>query len=405
MKRLALAGSITVLCGCSGLSLLPDKPEPTLADLPGATLPEEAGALPRVALTEVAENYRRVLAGTTDEETRLIIQHRLADISLLDSEAREAGDTTPQSNFSDAIAAYQTLLQDNPDNPRNDELLYQLSKAYEFNGENARSLAVLEQLASSHPESPHLLEAEFRKAESYFSAGDYAAAERDYSRVVQYGAASPYYTNALYMQGWARFKQGEYDRAIGPLLATVDQLMPSDNRLEQLPRGDAELVQDSLRVLAVIFSYLDGAPAIASASTQYGERPYQHLLYQQLGDLYLSQERDRDSAETYKAYTRTDPASRVAHEMQQRVIQSYAAGGFGDLVVEEKQYYVELFSVSTPYWECSSESGRAAIQPRLQLYIEELARYNHALAPQALAANRSPNARTRPRSAHAANAA
>lgn len=383
VAKMAVTGSIALLYGCSSFSLFPETPEVTLAELPPATLPDEGGALPQVPLTQVAENYRQVLEVTEDPQTRLTIRHRLADIALLDGEANLASNDLEQDYFTDAIQAYETLLQENPDNPRNDELMYQLSKAYEFSGENAQSLAVLEQLAASHPESAHLLEAEFRKAESYFSAGDYSAAEIDYTRVVDYGAASPYYTNALYMQGWSRFKQGDYGQSIGPFIATLDQLMPADNHLEQLPRGEAELVQDCFRVLAVIFSYLDGAPAIAAASDQYGERPYQHLIYQQLGDLYLSQERYRDSAETYKAYTDAYPASRVAHEMQLRVIESYAAGGFADLIVEEKQHYVELFSVSELYWEQSSDDTREAIRPRLQLYIEELARYNHALAQHA----------------------
>lgn len=396
MNRVALAakvavmGGIALLCGCSSFSLLPETPEVTLAELPAATLPDEGGALPQVPLTQVAENYRQVLAVTQDPQTRLTISHRLADIALLDGEASLASNDLQQDYFTDAIEAYETLLRENPDNPRNDELMYQLSKAYEFSGENARSLAVLEQLASSHPESAHLLETEFRKAESYFSAGDYSAAEVDYTRVVDYGAASPYYTNALYMQGWSRFKQGYYSQAIGPFIATLDQLVPADNRVEQLPRGDAELVQDSLRVLAVIFSYLDGAPGIAAASEQYGERPYQHLFYQQLGDLYLGQERYRDSAETYRAYTNRYPSSNVAHEMQLRVIESYAAGGFAELIVEEKQHYVELFSISGVYWEQSSEGIREAIRSRLQLYIEELARYNHALAQQASADKKNP---------------
>lgn len=383
MKRLAMVSALMLLSGCGGLSSLLQEQEPTLADLPPAQMPTEGDALPDVPLETVAANYRNVLAVTQDPNTRLTVQHRLADIAMMQGEAELASGEMGKASFSDAIEAYEALLRENPDNPRNDELMYQLSKAYDFDGNSQRSLVILEQLAASYPESAHVLETEFRKAESYFSAGDYAAAERNYTRVVEFGDTSAHYTNALYMQGWSRFKQGHYTLSIEPFLATLDHLIPASNQLQDLPRAEAELAQDCLRALAVVFSYSGGAPGILVASEQHGERPYQHLLYQQLGDLYLSQERYRDSAETYKAYTQTYPASLVAHEMQLRVIQSYAAGAFADLIVAEKERYVALFGVHEPYWEQIDDSARTTIAPVLQQYIEELARYNHALAQTA----------------------
>ena len=383
MKPAATLTAMILLGGCNGFSLLPETPEATLADLPPARINDAQEVLPRVGLTEVARNYRAVLALSDDRQTRLTVQHRLADISLLDGEASMAGASRDTGHFDDAIEAYEALLRDNPDNPDNDELLYQLAKAYDFSGDSARSLALLERLSSSYPQSAHLLEAEFRKAESYFSAGDYRAAEVAYAGVINYGSASPFYTNALYMQGWSLFKQGHYQQAIGPFLATLDQLVPADNQPDQLPRGEAELVQDCLRVLAVVFSELEGADSIAAANTRLGERPYQHLLYQQLGDRYLGQERYADSAATYRAYTERFPDSKVAHQMQLRVIASYEAGGFTQLIVQEKQQYVALFGIGGSYWEHSSEDARAAMAARLKVFVGQLAGHYHALAQQA----------------------
>jgi tetratricopeptide (TPR) repeat protein len=394
LLRVSMVLALTSWLGACGLvSGLTGEPEATLADLPPVALPREQEELPRVSLAELATIYRDVLRVSQDPATRLQVQHRLADIEMLDGEAglaHSAGDAGDGEAFARAIAAYQALVRDNPDNPRNDQLLYQLSKAYELSGDNAGSLAVLEQLSAGYPDSQHYLEARFRRAESYFVAARYRAAELAYADIIDAGQGTPYYLNSLYMQGWARFKQARYGASIAPFTATLDQLLQADKRLDTLPRGEAELAQDCLRVLAVVFSNLEGAETIASAYDQLGVLSYQHLFYQALGDLYLAQNRYRDSAETYRAYNRRFPDSKVAHQMQLRVIDSYEAGGFPQLIVQAKQHYVELFGVSTAYWMHSTEETRDAIRPELQLYIGELASYHHAQAQQATSNQRRP---------------
>lgn len=393
MRQIALIMVCVMLSAC-GLSPFREAPEATLGDLEPVRLPENDQALPEVSLDQLADIYREVLRVTDDPRTRLQVLHRLADIEMLDGEARLATSEGQQDFFSVAIQSYETILAENPDNPVNDKLLYQLSKAYELNGQNEESLAVLERLSAGHPDSQHALEAEFRKAEVYFSEGQYARAEAAYARVIAGGDSSSYYTNSLYMHGWSRFKQGNYRQSISSYTETLDRLMPADNNLDELARGERELVQDCLRVLAVVFSYLEGAETIAAAYEQLGVRPYQHLLYQGLGDLYLSQQRYRDSAETYKDYTRRYPDSQLAHVFQIKVIEAYEAGGFPDLIVDEKRAYVAAFAIQTPYWQASSERAQGEITPQLKLFIDELASYYHALAQASAAQDSVSDART-----------
>jgi TolA-binding protein len=313
---------------------------------------------------------------------------------MLAAESRLAQGATGNDVFASAIAAYRALLEEDPDNPRADELLYQLSRAQELNGDTSDSLATIERLAAAWPASPHAVEAHFRSAESYFAAGDYPAAEAAYARVIAAGAATPYYANALYMQGWAGFKQARYDDAIFSFTATLDQLLPLGTDIDSLSRPDQELARDCLRMEAVIFSYQEGAQSIASSYAQLGERPYQHLLYQALGELYLSQERYRDSAQTLKAYASQYPDSPLAHEFQLQVIAAYEAGGFPELIVAEKAQYVTSFGIEGAYWQAGDEAVQAELQSHLREFTVELAEHHHATA-QTLAAAGSETADTR----------
>ncbi len=378
-----LTAPLLLLGSCGVLDRVLESPEPTLADLQPVELPADQQELPQVSLEELRQIYQDVLARQQDPAIRLRLLHRLADIEMLGAEAKLANAEDQEAFFAQAIAAYESLLRENPEYHLQDQMLYQLSKAYDLSGQSDASQAVLERLSTSAQQSPHLPEANFRRAERYFVEADYARAEATYADVISYGPDTPYYTRALYMQGWSRFKQDRYAQSIEAFTASLDQLLLQGQSLDSLTRGERELVQDSLRVLAIVFSNLDGMQTIAGVYEELGVRPYQHLLYEALGELYLSQERYRDSADTYKAYTEHFPDSGLAHIFQMRVIEAYEAGGFRELILTAKQDYVAAFTVSADYWRNSDQASQEQMAERLRMFIEELASHYHALAQTA----------------------
>ncbi len=376
---------LATLQGCSLYHTLVEEeppPEATLAQLGPVAIGPVGEPLPQMSLAELASLYKEILPLTDDIDTRLAVQHRLADIEMLSGEENFANSTFNDDFFDEAIAAYERLLEENPNNPANDQLLYQLSKAHELGGDSKQSLSMLTQLSANHPDSPYLSEAQFRLAESYFVAADYARADQAYTRVIESGEHSLYYNKSLYMHGWSKFKQEQYAPAVVSFTASLDQLMPENGRLESLARGDRELIEDSFRVLAITFNYLGGAESIASVYDELGDRDYLHLLYQELGDLYLDQERYRDSAEAYKAHTLRFPDSQVAQHFQIKVIAAYETGGFPKQVIEEKQVYVGTFGYNGDHRGKPNWSTRSAIDETLKEFIPELAQHFHARAQQ-----------------------
>ncbi len=261
-----------------------------------------------------------------------------------------------------------------------DQLLYQMARAHDLDGQGDAAVALMTQLSERHPESEHLAEAEFRKAEAYFSAGRYAPAAEAYQRVVSSETGGDYYINSLYMLGWSYFKQERTDQAIEMFTSTLDTLMPPDNRLQGLARGDREIAADCLRVLAVMFDSRGGSDAIALTYAELGKRGYQPLLYAALGELYLEQERFEDSAQTYAGFIAANPESPLAHVFQGKVIAVYEAAGFAQQVIAAKRDYVAAYSVAGAYWQSADERSQSIIGPLLAQYIDELARYYHALA-------------------------
>jgi TolA-binding protein len=383
--RLCVACALLMLGGCSYLPPMPfsgdetSPPEPTLASLEPIPRSEVAEEMPALSLVELESAYREVLAVTGDPGLQLKVRRRLAGLEVLSSEAGDDGLAAADA-WSGAIAAYQALLQDYPDAAGRDQLLYQMARAQDMNGQGDQAVRLMEQLSFEYPDSGHVAEAEFRKGEAYFGEGDYRRAEQAYARVVQADTGNDYFANSMYMLGWSRFKQDDYAAAVQAFIQALDHLMVSNNQLDQMPRGDREMAADCFRVLAVIFSYQGGSDAIAASFRGLEERPYQYLVYESLGQLYLEQERYQDSAETFAGYISQYPESPVAHEFQWNIIGVYETAGFPGQVISGKVAYVQQYSVTGSYWEAVGQDQRALIRPRLQQYIDELARHYHSLA-------------------------
>ncbi len=88
----------------------------------------------------------------------------------------------------EAIKLYSTLLQAYPNYPRNDQVLYQLARAYETTGQPEKALETLDRVVQKYPRTPQLDEVQFRRGELLFSAKRYADAQAAYATVIIAGA-------------------------------------------------------------------------------------------------------------------------------------------------------------------------------------------------------------------------
>lgn len=366
------------LAGCGLLTDRARDTGPTLADLEPVQIAGEGTPIPRLALDELADVYREVLAHQQDPETVVQIQHRLADIELLSGEAALAEAISSDRLFDPAIAAYEALLREHPDYERRDTLLYQLSKAYDLRGDPEASARILAELRRTSPDSPYAAEADFRLAERHFAEASYSLARDTYRQVLAAGELTPFYTRSLYMLGWSQFKLARYEEAVTAFLASLDKLLPAPGSDAQPSSAQEELIDDALRVIALSFDNLGGVSAIAKTDAGHGERHYQHRLYAALGALYREKERFADSAAVYTRYMERFPRSVHAHRFALLEIEAHEAGQFPDRILTAKRSYAERFRVDGGYWSDSTPPVREQIAVNLQLYLRQLASHFHA---------------------------
>ena len=391
---IALAVSAVLqLQGCSMVGLGDDGRGKTLADLPAAKLPDAKAKVAVLDMARIEQSYQRALSVAEDPALRQQILVRLADLEMARSEKAQLDASDMRRHYDKPIAMYNELLtmQGKGVEPAKgiaaDQLRYKLAKAMSLDGRNDEAAAVLDQLVVTNPDSKFMAETQFRRAEKSFADGDYAAAERNYDAVVK-GNNPELQQNALYMKGWAQFKRGDYDLALNSFARVLDQLIghaknPNDvdAALTDIGASKANLVKDTLRVMGLSLSYLDGAKSISDLQTQLGGgRAYEYLLYQQLGQLYLDQKRFTDSAETYQHFVQHNSNSDFAPSFSIKVIDVYQQGDFPSLILPAKQDFVERYGISSNYWtERKGAIGDNALA-YLHQSLQELAQFEHAQA-------------------------
>lgn len=380
--------SVLMLPACSFMHEDMVDSSPKLENLQPARLPEVRAIVADTELSTVQRHYLSALEVAEDEGIRRNIHERLAELAMLRAEQKLLdGTEDPAPYFAEVITQYQALLSypmdEHFDPARQQEAVYQLAKAYALTGAVEQSTQTLEQLTQQYPQAEFVAEAQFRRAEAAFSRSDYVAAAEGYQAVIDSGPATPYFVNATYMNGWAMFKRGWYVQALDAFTAVLDQLLPPGVQEQSLSPSNVNLLSDSLRIMAVTFSYLDGPDTIEETYAESGKRHYHHLLYQKLGELYLEKERYRDSADTYGHYVAHNPIDAYSPAFSVLQIEVYGQGNFPSLILPAKQDYVRNYGFTSQYWAGLQEQEREPIRKHLHTYLDELASYEHSSAQQA----------------------
>lgn len=352
----------------------------TLAELEPARMPDMDIEVPKVEISDIEESYHLALDVAENDEVRRKILVRLAGLEMMRSEDNQLDATETGQFFTTAIDLYKELIELQAGRPGRDKLLYQLSKAYALEGLTEESAAVLDQLAVEYPDSEYIAEAQFRRAERAFSDGNYITAEQYYQSVTESDGDSNYRDNAIYMSGWAQFKRSHYEEALVSFTEVMDRVMQGRQTLEELDAAQRNLADDTLRVMSLVFSYLDGPLTIRQTYTEMGLRSYNHLLYQRLGDLYLEKRRYRDSAETFANFVESEPTSDYAPEFSVRIITVYDQGDFPSELLPAKEDFIVQYGIRSAYWAQKPEDIHEKLKPNLYQYLEELAKYEHSLA-------------------------
>lgn len=385
---LALLVAAALLAGCSSTSKRAQAPEPpTLKSLASRAIKVEADPGVKANEEVASKAYRDFLATAPREPHRREALRRLGDLEMdrIDSQSAAGEAQAGSADYRAAIARYTDYLKAYPNAPDNDRVLYQLARAHELNGELETALKTLDRLVEAYPATRHREEAQFRRGELLFTLRNYAKAEAAYAQTMATGRGTPYHERSLYMHGWSLFKQGRLEEALHSFFGVLDLKLAGrgdESDLDKLPgltRADRELVEDTFRVTSLSLENLQGAASIPAYITAPVRREYEFRVYQQLGELYIKQDRVKDAADTFTAFAQRHPLHKESPVLQARVIDIYAKNGFETLALDAKKRYVVHYGVGSEF-QRANPAGWERSAPLVKTHLEELARHHHAAA-------------------------
>jgi TolA-binding protein len=288
------------------------------------------------------------------------------------------------------------------------DAMYQLSRALDLDGKKVESVEIAQRFLRTFPTATHSvtnyhIELYFRIGEYYFTRGDYPAAVDNYGQVLALSeqasslTANNFYGISAYMQGWSFFKQEDHGNALVSFSKMLDDTLEDNSytqtfiSVDELPLGQQKLVKDTLRIMALLFSYQGNGEAIKDFFVTNGQRAYENLIYEELAQQHLNNDRFKDSADTLLVFANTYPIHERAVEFYVKHIDAYILGDFPALVLEAKRGFVEAYGVDGPHFDGLQTLVGRQTSDYLRQYLKELAQNEHSIAQtvEAMIANAS----------------
>ena len=313
-------------------------------------------------------------------EKRTTRSRSLPETSVEQVPLPEGGDDLAKAGPMEAIELYNRLLTKYPLYDRNDQVLYQMSRAYEELGRIDEAMAVAERLVREYPNSRYIDEVQFRRAEFFFTRRKYIDAEDAYKSIVNIGKGSYYYELALYKLGWTFYKQELYEDAQHRFIAVLDHKVAIGYDFEQTEdEQERKRTDDTFRVISLGFSNLGGAQTVVDYFEQNGSRSYENNVYKNLAEFYFDKRRYADAAASYGAFIERNPFHKQSPNFHMRVIDINTAGGFPTLVLDAKKSFATIYGLNAEYWRYFDPEDRQDVLDHLKTNLTDLANHYHAI--------------------------
>lgn len=373
-----------VFVGCAQVSPYKDG---TIADIEYRALKDTSNEIGFViTVDDVIERYDRYLEIAGDDPWALAAAQRMATLRMENQEAVLLSDVedpeVDEEELRLSIEQYNRILEQDPDNYNNHEVLYQLAKANGLIGDIENQELALSRLVKDHPDSRYYLDSSFKLGDLLYAQARYVEAEEAFGRVVAQGIDdNRYFLNAGYMQAWSQFKQSRYDDALMSFANVIDAGFPSQEDADAATGVNAEILNDSVYTMAVIFSYQGEWTDIGPFFDDYGERYYEYMIYDRLSDFYYEQKFYESAASTLSAYVERFPFSKHSPSFYEKAIEGFDTAGYPLRKREYETEYIERFGIDSQYWAAQPEL-HDQLKVSLAKYSLDLAKFNHGMAQQ-----------------------
>ena len=293
--------------------------------------------------------------------------------------------STIDAQGAEAIKLYTSLLKSYPDYPRNDQVLYQLARAYETTGQPEKALATLDDVLRRYPQVaadgrgavPPRRAAVLRQAIPPGAGRLWLRGEQ--GRQVAVPDAEPLQARLVAVQAGTERRQPAVVRRRARSHHAHRRRRASWCRSKSCraptaswPTTRCASWRSRSRTTTI------RSPPSRSSLAGHNNPAYAPIIYSRLGDLYVEKERFQDAAAVYRAFATREPNSEFSPGLSMQAIEAYRKGGFTQLVLEGKREYVALYNYGTTFWQGRNKADYPNIAKELKINLKDVATYFHA---------------------------
>lgn len=347
----------------------------TIGDIKPTFMVYDDKGAPEVTVEQVLKRYQKLYEKATSPDVRLDVINRINNLCEKNNLSCKNLSMDQMQQNKLIIESANAIMDRGIFYQRMDELMYTWAKALNFMGQKDETVKRLKMLIGLYPKSELVDEARFRLGEAHFDLQQFSEAEAAYKAVLGFSSSSEFHHKARFKLGWAVFRQDRFPEASKHAIQVLDAYpeLRAQTSIEKVKPEDQDLVEDTLRLLAIMISRQKGSKSIEALQKNIGHQQYAYLLYDSLLRLYLKQDRFEDAALVASAYPVHYPDDFNAWSMAQNAIMVYQKGRFDIKEWQAKQDFVANFGVKSHFWSGRSDQEKEVIRPYLVTYLDELA--------------------------------
>lgn len=345
-----------------------------IGDIKPAFIVYKDKPLPQVSINYVLKRYIKLFETSESPSVKIDALNRINNLKAKYELESKKLSIDPQQESEAVLDSYNKIVDSGEFYQRMDELIYQTAKAMQFLGNTEESIKRLKMLVALYPRSLLVDESMFRMAEGYFDLGKYDEAAAQYQKILTFSQSNFFHHKSLYKLAWSQYRLDRLDESGKQAINFLNKYPSLKNALniESVNENEQDLVDDSLRLLALMFAKQDGHDSIEKLQVTVGHKDYAYLLYDALFRFNLSKDRFQDAAQVAHVYTEKYPTDFNAYKMALNEIQSYKTGKFEIQEWKAKEHLVGSFGLKSRYWSGLNETQQQTVRPILVEYLLEL---------------------------------
>lgn len=230
--------------------------------------------------------------------------------------ARKEGEAAAQADRDQAIKIYRAIVQNFPNYPKLDGVLFALGFNYLRKGEAEGAKKIFAALIRRYPKSPYMPDTLLNLGEIYFENGEVDAARKFYGKVAKVYRGSSVWGYAVYKLGWCYFNIGDFENALRQFLAVIEHT----KKQEGSKKNRLSLQREAERDLVRTYVNIPGANPTKAVAFFRKVTPDNYLkLSERLAELYADTGQFESSNSLYRELIRIQPGSYVVFTYQLQI--------------------------------------------------------------------------------------